>query len=329
MAFQNQARVPRTPTLPQGEQVAVYGTYLEAQRAVDHLADKQFAVQLVTIVGLDLRMVERVTGRLSYPRVALAGLASGAWFGLFVGFLLLLFSSPDGQTVPLIASILIGAAFGMLFSVVTYSFTGGKRDFTSQSQIVAASYAVLCAAEQAHKARALLQEIGGTTSGWPTPPTPVAPVTRPSDPQAAYPPAAPVTPSGGPTVPPAHPAQPTQPGHPGQPGQPPHPGEPGQPTQPPYAAPGGSGATAAPGGSGWTGRSGGRRAGPAGLTTLPRAPRATTRRSVSARPPARPARPSAPTGSWTAGPRPAARAASSRCGPRRRPGATGPARTGP
>ncbi len=124
MAFSNQARVPRTPTLPQGEQVAAYGTYLEAQRAVDHLADKQFPVQIVTIVGGDLRMVERVTGRLSYPRVALAGLASGAWFGLFVGFLLLLFSSPDGQTVPLLASILIGAAFGMLFSVVTYSFTG-------------------------------------------------------------------------------------------------------------------------------------------------------------------------------------------------------------
>ena len=113
MSFANPSRVPRTPTLPQGEQVAAYGTYLEAQRAVDHLADKQFPVQLVTIVGGDLRMVERVTGRLSYPRVALAGLASGAWFGLFVGFLLLLFSSSEGQTFPLIAAILIGGAFGI------------------------------------------------------------------------------------------------------------------------------------------------------------------------------------------------------------------------
>ena len=240
MAFSNQARVPRTPTLPQGEQVAAYGTYLEAQRAVDHLADHQFPVQLVTIVGGDLRMVERVTGRLSYPRVALAGLASGAWFGLFVGFLLLLFSSPDGQTVPLIAAILIGAAFGMLFSVVTYSFTGGKRDFTSQSQIVAASYSVLCAPEQAHKARALLQEIGGTTSGWPTPPP--APTTapgRPSDPSAAYPPAQPSPPAGSPTAPPAHPAHPTQPPHPTQPshptepGRPPYAGSSGQPPVPP------------------------------------------------------------------------------------------------
>lgn len=212
MSFANQARVPRTPTLPQGEQVASYGTYLEAQRAVDHLADKQFPVQLVTIVGGDLRMVERVTGRLSYPRVALAGLASGAWFGLFVGFLLLLFSTAEGQTFPLIAAILIGGAFGMLFSVVTYAFTGGKRDFTSQSQIVAATYSVLCAPEQAHKARALLQEIGGTTSGWPgSTPTPVAPQGRPSDPSATYPPSRPGQPSGSPTVPPPPPTQPPGP----------------------------------------------------------------------------------------------------------------------
>jgi hypothetical protein len=208
MAFSNQARVPRTPTLPKGEQVAVYGTYLEAQRAVDHLADKQFPVQLVTIVGMDLRMVERVTGRLSYPRVALAGMLSGAWFGTFVGLLLWMFSPADSQAFPFLAAILIGAAFGMLFSVITYSFTGGKRDFTSQSQIVAASYAVLCEAEQAHKARALLQEIGGTTSGWPTPPAPAQPAVRPSDPSATYPQGPQVPPSGSPTTPPTQPPAP-------------------------------------------------------------------------------------------------------------------------
>ena len=67
MSFSGSARTPRDPTLPQGETVAAYGTYLEAQRAVAHLAEKDFPVQLVTIVGTDLRMVERVTGRLSYP----------------------------------------------------------------------------------------------------------------------------------------------------------------------------------------------------------------------------------------------------------------------
>jgi len=189
MSFTGRSRVPGVPTLPKGEQVATYVAYLEAQRAVDHLADKQFPVKLVTIVGTDLRMVERVTGRLSYPRVAMAGAASGAWFGLFVGLLLLMFSTSTTQTFPLLAAILIGAAFGMLFSVITYSFTAGKRDFTSQSQIVAGSYSVLCAAEQAHKARALLQELGGVVSGWPgatptTPPVAPNPTEPPTQPPA-------------------------------------------------------------------------------------------------------------------------------------------------
>src|SRR5690606_11777745 len=61
--------VPPTPTLPTGVQIASFDTYLEAQRAVDLLSDKEFEVQHTTIVGTDLRMVERITGRLSYPRV--------------------------------------------------------------------------------------------------------------------------------------------------------------------------------------------------------------------------------------------------------------------
>lgn len=168
----NPAGVPRVPTLPTGELVAAYGTYLEAQHAVDHLADKEFPVQNVTIVGTDLRMVERVTGRLSYGRVAVAGALSGAWFGLFVGLLLSLFSSPeDGALLPILPAMAIGAAFGILFSVISYALTGGKRDFTSASQIVAGSYSLLCAPDVAHRARGLLAEVGGVrTPGFGGPP---------------------------------------------------------------------------------------------------------------------------------------------------------------
>lgn len=209
MSFSGNARPPRTPTPPQGETVAAYSTYLEAQKAVDHLADNAFAVQLVTIVGTDLRMVERVTGRLSYPRVALGGFLSGAWFGLFVGLLLSLFTTPGAES-PLVAAIFIGGAFGLLFAILTYSFSRGKRDFTSTSQIVASSYAVLCRQEQAHKARELLREIGGVQSGWPARPT--APITTsPSDPATTYPPAAGSQPWGSPTVPPVAPPGPPAP----------------------------------------------------------------------------------------------------------------------
>jgi len=157
---QAQARIPIPP---RGEPIARYETYLEAQRAVDYLSDNHFPVQSVTIVGTGLQMVERVTGRLTYPRVALAGALSGAWFGLFVGLLLSLFGGTDAA---LLAAPLFGAAFGMLFGVISYALTGGRRDFTSTSQIVAGEYAVLCLAEQAGAARQLLQQLpGGTGTG--------------------------------------------------------------------------------------------------------------------------------------------------------------------
>lgn len=161
-AFANKSRTPQVPTLPRGERIAAYDTYLEAQRAVDFLSDQQFPVERVTIVGSDLRMVERVTGRLNYPRVALAGAASGAWFGLFVGLLLSLFAQQGSLLALVVPALLIGAGFGMLFGVISYAFTGGRRDFTSSSQIVASSYQLLCAPEQAQQASQIL---GRMTSG--------------------------------------------------------------------------------------------------------------------------------------------------------------------
>lgn len=151
-------RVPALPTPPSGEEIAAYPTYAEAQYAVDFLADQDFPVRLVTIVGTDLRMVERITGRLTYARVASAGALSGAWFGLFVGLLLGLFSASPSLAI-LLPAVLIGAGFGLLFAVVSYAATGGKRDFTSSSQVVASSYAVLCQSAEAARARQMLGQL--------------------------------------------------------------------------------------------------------------------------------------------------------------------------
>ena len=60
---------PSLPTPPKGWPVGSYPTYAEAQRAVDYLSVQQFPVQQVTIVGVDLMQVERVTGRLTWPKV--------------------------------------------------------------------------------------------------------------------------------------------------------------------------------------------------------------------------------------------------------------------
>ncbi len=157
-------------TVPKGDVVGSYSSYLDAQKAVDYLADQQFPVQMVSIVGNDLKMVERVTGRLSYPRVALSGAASGMWFGLFVGVMLSFFS-PTGGYFSIITSVLMGAAFFMLFGIVTYAMQRGKRDFTSTSQVVATTYDVVVSFEAAHEARRLLHQLPMTQSaGAPTGP---------------------------------------------------------------------------------------------------------------------------------------------------------------
>ena len=144
--------------LPRGEVVGRYTAYLDAQKAVDYLADSKFAVQNVSIVGNDLKTVERVTGRLSYPRVALSSALTGAWFGLFVGLVLSLFGGAEalGSIGPIIA---LGAVFWLLFGVIGYALQRGRRDFTSTSQVIATTYDVVVAPEAAGEARQLLARL--------------------------------------------------------------------------------------------------------------------------------------------------------------------------
>ncbi|MFE7405939.1 general stress protein [Isoptericola sp. NPDC057559] len=243
MSFSRPNAVPRVPTPPAGDEVAAYDTYLEAQQAVDYLSDHKFAVEHVTIVGTDLRMVERVTGRLTYGRVALAGALSGAWFGFFVGLLLSLFGGTTAGGVLLVA-IGLGAGFGLLFSVLSYALTGGRRDFTSSSQIVASTYAILCATEHAGDARSMLLEspggLGkarrGSTAPAPVVPAPGAPVaTAPAAPAAPRTPDPRwTTPSGAPRYGAMRPTeeQPPAPQAPPAPAQPAEPTEPQAPEQP-------------------------------------------------------------------------------------------------
>jgi hypothetical protein len=140
-----------------GVQVGSYDSYEQAQAAVDYLSDEKFAVENVTIIGSDLRMVEKVLGRLTWGRAIGAGAASGAWWGLFVGLLLGIFA-PDGSSWvgSLLTGLVIGLVFGAVFGAMGYAATRGRRDFTSTSQIVAGRYDVMCNPAHAEDARALL-----------------------------------------------------------------------------------------------------------------------------------------------------------------------------
>ena len=83
------------PEMPRGEVVGRYRTYAEAQKAVDYMSDEHFPVAMVSIIGSDLKSVEQVTGRLSYPRVALQGALNGIFFGAFLGLILTMFGGPE------------------------------------------------------------------------------------------------------------------------------------------------------------------------------------------------------------------------------------------
>ncbi|MFD1714254.1 general stress protein [Amnibacterium flavum] len=145
------------PTLPKGEVVASYETYVEAQQAVDQLVKVDFAVQDVSIVGNDLKSVERVTGKLTWGRAAGAGALSGLWLGVFIGLVLLLFS-PEAANIFSVAlgAALLGAAFGMFFSLASYALTRRIRDYTSTQAVIATSYTLVVKPESAAKARNLL-----------------------------------------------------------------------------------------------------------------------------------------------------------------------------
>lgn len=145
------------PTPPKGWPIGSYGTYAEAQRAVDFLSDEQFPVQHVTIVGVDLMQVERVTGRLTWPRVLGGGALSGAWLGIFIGLVLGFFRSNPWES--LIAGLVAGVFFGLITSGLQYAMAHGTRDFSSTLQLVAGRYDVLCDPGSAEQGRDLLARL--------------------------------------------------------------------------------------------------------------------------------------------------------------------------
>ncbi|MGH3365580.1 MAG: general stress protein [Nocardioidaceae bacterium] len=149
------------PQEPTGLPVGTYDRYEDAQGAVDFLADNEFPVKHITIVGKELRLVERVVGRLTTRRAAAMGASGGALWGLFVGVMIMLFASTQGGAVILlpVVSALLGAVLGALTGGIGHSMTGGRRDFSSRTSVVPTSYEILCQHQHAEHARNLLAKL--------------------------------------------------------------------------------------------------------------------------------------------------------------------------
>lgn len=192
--------------------LGVFDKYEDAQKAVDTLSDKGFPVQNVLIVGTELKQLERVTGRLTWGRVALGGVLSGLWLGLFVGLIFALFADPaNSATALLLSTALYGALFGLVWSLIGYAFTRGARDFQSVSQVVATKYEVFVEHKVAQQGREILAAAGLRPGyGYSQPAvTPFEPA--PSSPSA---PPAPTSSSAAPGVVPPVPPAPQQPAAP-------------------------------------------------------------------------------------------------------------------
>jgi hypothetical protein len=87
---------------------------------------------------------------------------SGMWMGLFVGLIFAMFDQ-NSTTATVLVTVAFGAAFGVVWALIGYAATKGRRDFTSVSQVVATRYEVLVEHKFAEQARALLANMPGQT----------------------------------------------------------------------------------------------------------------------------------------------------------------------
>jgi hypothetical protein len=148
-----------SPAFAAWNTVARFDDYEAAQRAVDQLSDDGFPVETLDIVGSDLRLVERVTGRLTKARAASAGALSGAWMGLFIGILIGLFTT--GAWLGIIAAAVgIGALWGAVFGFAAHAATRGQRDFSSVRALSASRYDLIARDGTADRARSMLGTSG-------------------------------------------------------------------------------------------------------------------------------------------------------------------------
>jgi hypothetical protein len=118
----------------------VHRAYDTVHRAVDQLSDDGFPVERLDIVGRDLQLVERVTGRLTSARAAAAGAISGLWAGLLIGALLALFTTGHAWLGVVAVAAGFGALWGAVFGFAAHAARRGRHDFSSVRALTAARY---------------------------------------------------------------------------------------------------------------------------------------------------------------------------------------------
>ena len=157
---------PRRPARG-GHRDALAGTVPVATFAAladveDVLAGIEFPIGRTTIVGTDLRLVERVEGRMSTARAAGYGTVTGAWLGALVASFAAIFTAhtPGAVLSMLFGGIMLGALFGAVFGAVAYRFAGPRGGITGNVTLVASRYELRTDPALADELRGLLTSDG-------------------------------------------------------------------------------------------------------------------------------------------------------------------------
>ncbi|GAB2468990.1 YflT domain-containing protein [Jatrophihabitans fulvus] len=141
--------------------VAGYDDHDSARAAVDRLAARGFPIEHLDIVGSDVKLVERVVGKMTRGRATLAGASQGVWMGLFVGLLMSLFAGGAAVAATIVSAVLVGAGVGAAFGLAAQSALKGKQNFATARSFVAGRYDVVARNGFAEQARQLLAQQDG------------------------------------------------------------------------------------------------------------------------------------------------------------------------
>ncbi|WP_245958565.1 general stress protein [Microbacterium bovistercoris] len=156
-----------------GELVSSVPDYESAQKTVSKLIAGEVPARDIAIVGMGVRTIERVTGRLGYAMAARSGAINGVLIGLFLSAIML-FGNPDAPITLFLGFIFIGVALGMIMSLITFTIVRRRRDFASVTQLAADHYEVRVQPASLAKAR---QVVGAATR-----PEPVRPAVNLDEP---------------------------------------------------------------------------------------------------------------------------------------------------
>lgn len=158
--------------LPRGELLGNYPSFDAAQSTVQRLVDEGISLQALTVVGRDVRVVNRLRRRAGYPAVVLRSAIQGAFFGLLIG-LLMSFIVPETAGLQILSSLALGVGIWVIFGVLGQAMRKKAPGFDTVPQVVAVSYDLVCDFEVSHRAR-------GVLGGQPSQPAPAQPEAAPA-----------------------------------------------------------------------------------------------------------------------------------------------------